>query len=354
MSRSIAKYLADYEDPEEDFCKHYQLNGRDVVYLNASYELYDNILDEKNALVFKGVVGKDMNEYSFVMLHRTDDTEGGVKSSGKRGRDTDEMWDQVHQIINDNFEKICRGYIVKNTIDKALASKYIFVVTKHDDFENYKKCNIISFQGVKDPEMDYLIRQKAIESVVICSAEYTRNLTVDGGMRMLKLNASFGSFLTYQAAMFTASRGYNYYFIRAADYGLVKMYMDWGFHFGLPHLNLDELYKLSLKTHPILNEVMTIHNDQQIEDLVKAEVQAEISKRFQVDHNLIKLVWEMPLEEWMDKKSMGYEFKPEAYNVARLLTRFSTFGMYINLHNSEDMGKLERYSKSRLTSFFDN
>jgi len=351
MSRNYSKYYRD-EDESPDFCRHYSLYGRDVIDLNWSKELFDYILDSTNAILFRTMEDNISSEYSFVCLERDDE----VGESRKRTRPKDdEMWTQVREIVELYNQVICRKGITKEFVDKAVKEyKYAFIATKHDEQLSpyiYERCSIKSFKFLKDhtETVEYLTNYKIIESILVCAAPIQRK---SHDARNILLNPSMGSYLTYQSVEFARDKGYDFYMLRSADFDLIKLYMRWGFHFGLPFLNLDKEFLDLPGKFPELNNASKMEYFE-VENLVRKEMMNVIGKMFYVDQKLLEFMFRIPKDEWVKRRDEKKDvaFMPEAFKIAKFITKYSSFAMYIDL-NSKDPMTLEMYSKKRMTEYF--
>jgi len=363
FSDSDSDSISSQPSDENDFCNNFANEGRVETIFRVKREngsskkindLFKQELTSNNVLTLKD----DFSQFSFFMIEKINKVlfDGTQK---KFLHTEDYVIDkQIVDYIQLNGDKICRsdigeGYIT-NMINEA---DYKFIASSTVDVSG-KQCEVLAFRFLKDLDVKlyYLYKFKIIHSILVCAVKMDKEIKMDGGSSLL-INPGFGSFLTFKSAQYARQEGFLYYFMRAVNLGIIKVYMDWGFHFGLPFLNLDNVY-LTFADSEIVqywinkpdlskNEV-SIQLELVLQGIVKKELKYQLFTSYRLSH----LILDMKRSEWEDERKKEDPFEPYCLKISKfIVTTGESLCMYMDLYSS-DYDTLRQYSLKKMKAFF--
>jgi hypothetical protein len=309
-----------------DFCHFYKELNRTQINIDNPSKLFTTHIDESNVLEF--------GDFSFLVMQNNEKE--------------NELINQVMDYLDKHGQNICRNELNKDYIEYALSrTKYKFLAVKKSKYE----CQIFAFKLLRDFEshsnLHYLSsrglagKYRVLQSVLLCAMPQSETI-----MSIVK-NPSFGSYLTYLTVKWAIKKGYQYYTLKAADFDLLMLYRKWGFHFGLPHLNLDVIVDLVMDPG-FLEKVL--ETNLQYDQAVELEIIKEIDRQLRQDWRKAKIVLDINKEEWSKKllTETNIVFYEEAKNIMdAILENKDTYMMYQDLY-SKDVDVLREYSKRKM------
>ena len=307
----------DDQDEKMDWCLHYQNNGREELVATSVQDLYDINLTDENVLLFK-----DLS----ILFIKTEKKE----ELSKRKLERDEIDEQVDDYIKKFKRSICRNLILPEYVDWTLSqAKYKFVISQMTNYE----CQVIGFRFLKElkvPKHFYFKDFKIILSLLLCThvQQFKKNEIIK--------NPSFGAYLTYLSCKFAKKEGFDYMFIRSADYGLMSLYQKWGFKFGLPFLDLSKF----IPTFSHISDSYFQQISQDVSTLVKKDIYERLTSVKQNEYSAFR----------------AFVNEEDPMEVANKLTQYmlshDSYLMWIDLRFSDDVEKLREFSKNKLLDFF--
>ena len=275
---------------------------------------------------------------------------------------------QVDRQLNERQKVLC-----KNTI----SNKYLKDSIKNADFKFFMSaksdtsgagtrrpegkmlnCPIIAFRLLKDFSSGertipvyppYLDNFNIIESLLVCAIEISRTDQSKTLAKELTFKAGFGAVLTYKTVQFAIDLKYQFYFIRTASTSLIYVYRKWGFHLGIPFLNLDYILK-------DFHNFISVGNETQRGKTLYNIIQEQIKLKFQSNFRLCKSILGIVKGDWEDiMSSHGKDaFDLEAKFIADYIydDKSETFSMYLDItKNSSDIEDLYNYSFNRFNKY---
>ena len=236
--------------------------------------------------------------------------------------------------------------------DSIKETEYVFTVSLQEDKDS-EPCSIIAFRLMKDykPKFKYLKNMKNIVSILVCamsgSRRYDKRLGVqpvnsyDIKRGVKAISSGLGAVLSYMSAKWAKRQGYQFYIIKAASYALVKIYMGWGFHIGLPFINLDEVVKKKMEEIDAIEhrKVKEEEKEHQLHKVIRNEIQKRLLDSFYFA-DMIGLT-----EEYWESERYGMDpFEQECNEMTEYIVKKNdTYTMYIYLEG-EDVENLGRYA----------
>jgi len=309
-----------------DFCHFYKELNRVEIKIDNPSKLFTTHIDESNVLEF--------GDFSFLVMQNNEKE--------------NELINQVMDYLDKYAQSICRNELNKDFIEYALnKTKYKFLAVKRSKYE----CQIFAFKLLRDFEakgkLHYLSsrgltgKYRVLQSVLLCAMPQSETI-----MSIVK-NPSFGSYLTYLTVKWAIKKGYQYYIFKAADFDLLLLYRKWGFHFGLPHLNLDVIVDQVMDTS-FAEKVL--ETNLSYDEAVELEIIKEIDRQLRLDWRKAKIVLDINKEEWSKRilKGVDIVFYDDAKNIMDvILENRDTFMMYQDLY-SKDVDVLREYSRRKM------
>ena len=268
--------------------------------------------------------------------------------------------------LNERQKVLCNNKIEGTYLNKSIknADFKFFMSAKSDSSEGKMlNCPIIAFRLLKDFSSGertipiyppYLDNFNIIESLLVCAIEISRTDTPKGTRtktlaKELTFKAGFGAVLTYKTVQFAIDLKYQFYFIRTASTSLIYVYRKWGFHLGLPFLNLD--YVLT-----DFHKFITVGDETQKGKTLHNIIQEQIKLKFQSNFRLCKSIFGIIKGEWEEAISTHGKdaFELEANSIADYIydKKSETFSMYLDItKNSTDVEDLYHYSFNRFNKY---
>jgi len=345
---SAVKFVKRKRENDPSFCK-WAYDMRKVKSGNQDISfLFSSDLDEENAIQYG----------PFLFLY-----------SDKNDKDsfeniiTNEILTQI-KVYSER--KICRTRIDQSFINSSIGeTRHIFSATIDKDSEN-SSCSVIAFRLMKEytPKLLYLKNYSSIVSILICAMPGSRGYDsrtntvypislVDEKLKNVKaIKSGIGIILTYMSARWAKKKGYKYYIIKAASYALTGLYMKWGFHVGIPEINLDSVVMNKMKEIDAQEEYTTkkISEEKKEEELMKV-MRREIQRRFQDDSEFAKMIGMN--DEYIEEQKYAMDpFGDECDTVMKdIVKKGDTYKLYIDLSDDNDMERLKRYGYNKFYEY---
>jgi len=319
-----------------DFCYYYKEYGRKEIDATSLSTLFNTSLDYTNVL--------KVLDYSFILI-----------TPGINGVET-EMVDQTFDNILKYGMDICHQEIGKDYIEYQL-NKSIFRFMAVKSGTSSGECQILAFRLLKPFEtrgnIAYLYKYKIIQSVLLCALPVNKFSNISSDASEVVDNPSFGSYLTYQTVKWAIKVGYQFYVMRAADFKLLLMYRRWGFHFGLPFLNLDIIVdKVLDEDYANMLSNVALEKGVTYDEIVEEEIVREINNQLLEDWRKASIILDISKKEWEIKRKSGLAFSVESRNIFdNVIENKSLYMMYIDLY-SKDVDVLREYSKKKMKNYF--
>ena len=337
--------MDDLREDKINFCRHYS-DSRQLIPIYDPSQLFDTFLDEDTAISYQ----HGSKRYSMVLVPTIDKS----RMVGKEWmRQEDELLNaQIVEDITINGYEICNGEITSNYLAEVINdADYKFIVTQELIRDNHFTCEVKAFRFLKKIKEHryHLGKFKIIYSSLVCSYPIRKEVPTTES-KLLIVNPSFGSYLTFQAVHFAKRIGYDFLMIRAADFYLIPLYIKWGFHFGLPYLNLDNLMK-SIDWNNIIAHTDVLST--LFEDIAISHIKREVIKRLETSYNLAALLFSLTKKEWDVLVQQRGSFEEVAKELATYIAK-GMFCMYFDLNNDKDLTTLANYSKNKIYSYFKN
>jgi hypothetical protein len=329
-----------------DFCTTYDID-RQVVNIDESdfKKIITIPLNNNNVLSWRFS--------SFFMIEKSKTAD--VEIFGIYADDVN-LYNQIYDYITQNSDKLCRKRIsekyIKDVLDDAL---YIFIAA-YEDFAatGGDVCKVDAFRFLKELKSDihYLHSFKTIHSILVCSSNISAIKKED-----YIISPGYGALISYKSAQYAKNKGYQFYFLRAAYVGLIKVYSEWGFHFGLPYLNLDGIAKMFYDSEVLKREKYKSISDvdiKQLEEMLNDSVVNEVHDILKTNYRTAKIVLGVTKTEWeREKIDMGYD----AYYIdAKIIGDYiakpgDSFCMYMDVQLEDDMEVFKNYCLENLKEY---
>jgi hypothetical protein len=341
---------------ENDFCHNYDLENRVEVFSKNIEGLYSTPLETNNVLMWE--------DFSFLLIERIQSAISPLKKIIHIDDVTVDQ--QITDYINHYGDRLCHRQIDEDYIKDSLKdADYKFVAVKSALQYHGQQCDVVAFRLLKDLDTEYyfLYNFNVIQSMLVCSVKVGKEVTLSTRYETVTktIHPSLGSFLTYKSAQFAKEKNFQYYYMRAADLGLVKIYQEWGFHFGMPLLNLDHLFNEFLKQAEdieLTNDDQLSAREQQVklieekEKLLLIKVKQEIYHQLTINYRFASLVMNASRTQWKDILLQPREVEKYVEDIGNFIVKVgNSFSMYLDLY-SDDMSMLKNYSLKRMKTFF--
>lgn len=308
-------------DEHYNFCEGLDLAGRSELQLTSDVEnlnlLFSIILEDTNAINF--------GEIQLFMMDKNNPA-------------NDEIYQQIKSQVKLRGEEICQNKIDEGFLQSSLeVSRYLFFIVFQDADIG---CRIAAFRFFSSS-----VDNTELYSRLVCALEGKRevDVEVDGLVEQVVLKSGLGAVITFKAAQWAKSKGFRYFWSKAASLRLVEIYREWGFHLGKPELILDQVFDASLERKTNKKSENAFYQEclQYLYNQVEFGAFEEVIKKLRitvdeydemmVDEDLVDWNCRMSLNKIMDLKA-------------------SQFLMFIDLE-SEDYDKLENFARTKFERF---
>lgn len=323
-----------------DFCETFMFSrSEETLELDQYKKIFTKQLNPNNVIHY--------GPFSFFMIQKyfSEDENRMVIDS----LDEDAELQVDKQLIERNKE-LCHNKIDDDYLKRSLIkAEFKFVIAAKEDYDKGIKCPIIAFRLIKELKTDlyYLKKFNMIESLLVCAIELSRTDKDLRTGRDIVLKSGLGSIITYKSVQFALNNKYDYYFMRSASVPLLRVYLQWGFHLGLPFLDLD--YILT-----DFEEFFNVGSLEKQEEHLSNIIKYQIKYKLQKSHRLCKIVFGIGKGEWEDilenKKEDAFEFESNALKEFIVDKSSGTIAMFMDLH-SFDIDTLYNYSLKKFSRY---
>ena len=343
---------------ENDFCHNYDLENRVEVFSKNIEGLYSTPLETNNVLMWE--------DFSFLLIERIQSAISPLKKIIHIDDVTVDQ--QITDYINHYGDSMCHRQIDEDYIKDSLKdADYKFVAVKSALQYHGQQCDVVAFRLLKDLDTEYyfLYNFNMIQSMLVCSVKVGKEVTLSTRYEIVTktIYPSLGSFLTYKSAQFAKEKNFQYYYMRAADLDLVKTYSEWGFHFGMPLLDLDHLFNEFAKQAEeieLSNVDQLSAREQQVklveekEKMLLIKVKQEVYHQLTTNYRFASLVMNAGRKQWKDILLQSREVEKYVEDIGNFIVKVgNSFSMYLDLY-SDDMSMLKNYSLKRMKKYFSN
>ena len=331
---------------ENDFCHNYSAESRLEVYPKSVDGLFSIPLTNNNVLLW--------NDFSFLLIESVSSNLNPLKKIIHMDDIT--LDQQIVEFIKTFPEKLCQSHIDDDYItDSIKEAEYKFIAAKSNLQYHGQQCDVVAFRFLKELNTEYyfLYNFKIVQSILVCATRLSKEVRKENAQEIIYSNVhpSFGSYLTYKSVQFAREKNFQYYYMRAVDLKLIPIYQEWGFHFGMPLLNLDPL--INEFTREIESGKYTIPEGEarveSIEKILLEVVKDEIRYQLKNNYRFASVVLNLTREQFVSTSS---SLEKDVEEIATFLVKIgNSFAMYLDLY-SDDVNVLKNYSQKRIKKFF--
>jgi hypothetical protein len=369
-----------------NFCKADEMLDKILEYTDVEdlEDIYDKSLTPSNYLSFKGMklmMFLNPKKFNFLSKRRIDEN---LEINPK----ANVIISSLYKYLDVNGLKTCNNLISEEYILETLnLAGYIFILTTPIQVDG--SCKLTAFRFLKEigNEIPMILttKEKGIHSILICAVEssFTKkkiikktvetsdDYTMDDTREMEEMSdnnkrkkriieevdnvivkAGFGQLITYHTLIYARNIGKDYYYMSSASIPLLRLYRKWGFHLGLPAINLDHV----LDRFPGL-ENKKKEMTEEYENKFVQSVRKEILSMLKTDLKLLSYITGKT-EEYLKEASYNWGSVMYVEYIDKIMEKIfnvekNKFYMYFDLNEHEALYELKKMSLNKLKEYYD-